>query len=97
MPYTAKLDWRYKETPTENDANRWERGILDAHLDNQSIQNRLKLVEDALFLNIAKNRFEVNFVDLDGLILEEGWYDQENQRIVGVDGDYLTGFGGAFE
>ncbi|GAA3410381.1 hypothetical protein ACFFNY_21860 [Paenibacillus hodogayensis] len=31
MTYDAKTDWQYGQKVTETDANRWERGIADAH------------------------------------------------------------------
>ncbi len=31
MSYEKKTDWTFDDTPTENDANRWEQGIADAH------------------------------------------------------------------
>ncbi|WP_273483584.1 hypothetical protein [Desulforamulus ruminis] len=32
MAYQAKTNWQYDELVTENDANRWEQGIQDAHV-----------------------------------------------------------------
>lgn len=31
MAYNAKTDWKYDDNITENDVNRWEQGIADAH------------------------------------------------------------------
>lgn len=97
MSFNAKLNWKYGDTPTENDANRWEKGILDNSVALTNVITRLQIVEDALFSNIAHNKFEVNFSDLDGLTVTRGWYDQTNQRLVGPAGIILNGFGGAYE
>lgn len=31
MAYIKKTNWQYNDVPTENDVNRWEQGIADAH------------------------------------------------------------------
>jgi hypothetical protein len=97
MPFQAKLDWKYNDTPTENDANRWERGILENDLRIISLTTRLQAVEDALFSNIAHNKFEEDFSTLDDVQVTKGWYNETYQRIEGPNGIILEGFGGAYE
>lgn len=97
MPYNAKLDWKYGDTPTENDANRWEAGILNNDLQITNLITRVQILEDALFSDIAHNKFEEDFATLDDVTVTKGWYDQTNQRLVGPSGIILDGFGGAYE
>lgn len=97
MPFQAKLNWKYSETPTENDANRWEKGILDNDLNIINLTTRIQAVEDALFSNIAHNKFEEDFATLDDVNVTKGWYNETYQRIEGPNGIILDGFGGAYE
>ncbi|MGG4449665.1 hypothetical protein [Brevibacillus porteri] len=97
MAYEAKLDWKYADTPTENDANRWEQGILDNNLSIINLTTRLQAVEDALFSNIAHNKFEEDFSNLNDLVVTKGWFNETYQRIEGPNGMILDGFGGAYE
>ena len=39
MAYNAKTDWKYDDNITENDVNRWEQGIADAHEMEADINN----------------------------------------------------------
>lgn len=97
MPYSAKLNWKYGDTPTENDANRWEAGILNNDLQITNLITRVQIIEDALFSDIAHNKFEEDLSTPDDVIVTKGWYDQTNQRLVGPAGIILDGFGGAYE
>lgn len=95
--YQAKLDWKYRDTPTEKDANRWEGGILNNSLNITNLLTRVQILEDALFMNIAHNKFEEDLATLNDVTVTKGWFDQTNQRLVGPSGIILDGFGGAYE
>jgi hypothetical protein len=95
--YNAKLNWKYGDTPTENDANRWEAGILNNDLQITNLITRVQILEDALFSDIAHNKFEEDLSTVDDVIVTKGWYDQTNQRLVGPSNIILDGFGGAYE
>lgn len=97
MSYQAKLDWEYADTPTEGDANRWERGILDNYLSIVNLITRVQKVEDALFSDIAHNKFEEDFANIDDVSVTKGWFNETYQRIEGPNGIILDGFGGAYE
>jgi len=38
LAYNAKTDWKYDDNITENDVNRWEQGIADAHEKAEEIE-----------------------------------------------------------
>ncbi|WP_232695469.1 hypothetical protein [Brevibacillus daliensis] len=89
MPYQAKLDWTPDSPVTETDINRWEKGIDDAHkllelhaIDISRLLIDLKTVKDAVFNNFTDNVFFEDFHTLDDVLLVEGWYDEENKRVV---------------
>lgn len=97
MSYTAKLNWKYNDTPTENDANRWEKGILNNYLSIVNLTTRVQKVEDALFSDIAHNKFEEDLATVDDVTVTKGWFNQLYQRLEGPNGIILDGFGGAYE
>lgn len=97
MSYEAKTNWKYGDTPTENDANRWESGILNNDLRIINLITRVQVVEDALFTNIAHNKFEEDLATINDVTVTKGWFDTTNQRLVGPSGIILNGFGGAYE
>lgn len=97
MPYQAKLNWQYGDTPTEGDANRWERGILNNDLSIINLTTRVQAIEDALFSNIAHNKFEEDLANLDDVNVTKGWFNETYQRLEGPNGIILEGFGGAYE
>ncbi|QIC06097.1 hypothetical protein GOP56_11025 [Brevibacillus sp. 7WMA2] len=89
MSYDVRLDWKFEDDITENDVNRWEKGIADAHklLEQHTVaiaalQIEVQTVKDALFNNFTGNVFFENFVTLNDVILTEGWYDETNKRLV---------------
>lgn len=89
MSYDAKLDWIYDTPVMETDINRWEQGILDAHLlldsHQASLSNleiEIKAVKDALFNNFTDNVFFENFAHLNDVIVTRGWYDEANKKLV---------------
>jgi hypothetical protein len=63
MSYTAKTDWTYNTQVTENDINRWEQGIKDAHdliagVDEATAQSvrdiRLNMIDLSIELETLK-------------------------------------------
>ncbi|NME99990.1 hypothetical protein [Aneurinibacillus aneurinilyticus] len=89
MAYNPKLDWKYNDDVTESDANRWERGIYDAHLMLSehaaaiaALQIDVKSVKDALFNNFTDNIFTENLDTLNDVLVISGWYDEVNKRLV---------------
>ncbi|WP_400162479.1 hypothetical protein ACAF76_002530 [Brevibacillus sp. TJ4] len=89
MSYQAKLDWAYDTPVTEDNINRWEQGILDAHLELEALkprmaeaETRIKALENALTNDFRDNRFVINFATLEGLRVSQGWYDEVNGRLV---------------
>jgi len=41
VSYQGKTNWKYDDTVTEQDMNRIEKGIVDAHADNKEIDQKL--------------------------------------------------------
>ncbi|MCP1311124.1 hypothetical protein [Paenibacillus tyrfis] len=41
MAYTGKTDWKYDEVVTENDMNRIEKGVMNAHAELQGVKDTL--------------------------------------------------------
>lgn len=89
MSYQAKTDWQYGETPTEYDANRWEKGIKDANdatsvLTPQinSLETRVKALESSLANDMRDNRFAFDFSDVNELKIDAGWVDTSKGWLV---------------
>jgi len=89
MSYQAKTDWTYDTPVTEDNINRWEQGILDAHLALENLkprlanaETRIKALEDALTNDFRDNRFVITLNTLEGLRVSEGWFDERNGRLV---------------
>jgi hypothetical protein len=89
VAYQAKVNWQYGETPTEEDANRWEQGIADAHVIIDIVQpmvlsheTRIKALESSLANDLRDNLFSFDFASTTGLNIEAGWVDQANAQLV---------------
>lgn len=89
MPYQAKLDWKYDDTPTESDVNRWEKGIRDANTAADdygwriaSLETRIQTLEDAVLNDFRNNLFKVSFNNPVGVKIKRGWFDPANARLV---------------
>lgn len=89
MSFQAKLDWQYGETPTENDANRWEQGIKDANDATTNLTPRVKTLEtevqaikSALANDLRDNQFAFDFLSTVGLKIDAGWLDKTNAQMV---------------
>ncbi|WP_036687675.1 hypothetical protein [Paenibacillus tyrfis] len=42
MAYTGKTDWKYDEVVTEDDMNRIEKGVMDAHEELQGVKDGIR-------------------------------------------------------
>jgi len=89
VPFQAKLDWKYEDTPTEDDANRWEQGISEAVTAVEdhgprlaSLETRVKTLEDAVLNDFKNNRFTVSFANPAGVKIQRGWFDPANARLM---------------
>lgn len=60
MAYNAKTDWKYDDNITENDVNRWEQGIADAHEKADQAEQNAKQYTDQQVANIEVPVTSVN-------------------------------------
>ncbi|GED68695.1 hypothetical protein BRE01_23970 [Brevibacillus reuszeri] len=88
MVYQAKIDWQPDSPVTEQDINRWEQGILDAHLliallqaDVSNLKNRLNTLEATLPDNFIHNNFNDDLSTIDSIRVIRGYYNQAQSRL----------------
>lgn len=88
MAYQAKTDWQHDTPVTEQDINRWEQGILDAHLqiallqvDMSNLKNRLNTLEATLPDNFIHNNFNDDLATIESIRVIRGYYNQAQSRL----------------
>lgn len=88
MSFNAKLDWKYDDDVTEQDINRWEQGIADAHIlleqygmDIANLKNRVQLIESTFPDSFTHNLFTEDLVTLDAIVLSRGYYNEAQSRL----------------
>lgn len=88
MSYTAKLDWKYDDDVTEQDINRWEQGIADAHAqlatlsaDVSNLKIRMSTMESILPENFLYNKFDDDLATVNSIIVIRGYYNEAMSRL----------------
>lgn len=88
MPFQAKTDWTPDKPVTEQDINRWEQGIADAHIsidqltaDVSNLRTRLNTMESILPENFLFNKFDDDLSTVDGIIVIRGYYNEAQSRL----------------
>lgn len=88
MPYQAKTDWTYNTPVTENDINRWEQGIADAHAqiaqlsaDVSNLKTRMNTMESVLPENFLYNKFDDDLSSISSIRVIRGYYNEAQSRL----------------
>lgn len=88
MPYQAKTDWQPDDPVTEQDINRWERGISDAHVsleqlsaDVSNLKTRMNTMESVLPENFLYNKFDDDLSTIDSIRVIRGYYNEAQSRL----------------
>ena len=87
MAYNAKTDWKYDDNITENDVNRWEQGIADAHEKAEEIEEDIDNLQQEFTAHQAEDVTEPQGVHgfrvINGQIEYWDKDDEEWKRIAG--------------
>ncbi|WP_339167107.1 hypothetical protein NSQ24_01510 [Brevibacillus sp. FSL L8-0520] len=88
MAYQAKLDWKPDDQVTERDANRWEKGIEDAHIsieqlsvDVSNLRIRMTTLESILPENFLYNKFDDDLSTVNSIRVIRGYYNESASRL----------------
>jgi hypothetical protein len=88
MPYQAKTNWRHDDPVTENDINRWEQGIADAHAqiaqlsaDVSNLKTRMNTMESVLPENFLYNKFDDDLSSISSIRVIRGYYNEAQSRL----------------
>lgn len=88
MPYQAKIDWKYSDPVTEQDINRWEQGIADAHAqlaqlstDVNNLKTRVYTLEGILPENFIHNKFDDDLSTINAIQVIRGYYNAAETRL----------------
>ncbi|GED55803.1 hypothetical protein EDM54_24390 [Brevibacillus borstelensis] len=88
MPYQAKTDWNYNDPVTEHDINRWEKGIVDAHIsieqlsvDVSNLRIRMTTLESILPENFLYNKFDDDLSTVNSIRVIRGYYNEAASRL----------------
>ena len=88
MSYNPKLNWKYDDDVTENDINRWEQGIADAHAqlaqlaaDVNNLKTRVNTLEGILPENFIYNKFDDDLSTISAIRVIRGYYNEAQSRL----------------
>jgi hypothetical protein len=88
VSYQAKTDWQYDTPVTEQDINRWEQGIADAHLqiaqlstDVSNLKTRMNTMESILPENFLYNKFDDDLSTPSSIKIIRGYYNETQSRL----------------
>ncbi|MGN7470509.1 hypothetical protein [Brevibacillus sp. SAFN-007a] len=86
--YDPKLDWKYDDDVTEQDINRWENGINNAHVqlaqlqaDVSNLKTRVNTLEATLPDNFTLNNFNDDLASIDSIKVIRGYYNEAQSRL----------------
>lgn len=86
--YDPKLDWKYEDDVTEQDINRWEQGIADAHaqiaqlsVDVSNLRIRMTTLESILPENFLYNKFDDDLSTVNSIRVIRGYYNESASRL----------------
>ena len=88
MPYQAKTDWQHDTPVTENDLNRIEKGVSDAHVsieqlsaDVSNLKIRVTTMESILPENFLFNKFDDDLSPISSIRVIRGYYNEAQSRL----------------
>lgn len=79
MAYNAKTDWKYDDNITEDDVNRWEQGIVDAHEKADQAEQNAKAHADQVAQTAESNAKQYTDEQLENYGGTVTWEDIENK------------------
>ncbi|RSL28992.1 hypothetical protein D7Z54_33610 [Salibacterium salarium] len=88
--YNEKTDWLADDPVTEDDFNRWEQGIADAHTKGDSAQATADQNETDISAHISENgNDDVHNLISDGKIIEESGSNDDGEYVRYADGTQI--------